>query len=237
MGTTNELDELFDKAVQLEKRGAWDDAISLYEQAIDKWGDRPEAVYAKNSVTRLREMEKTSSWRNSDGDRPARNMRPRRGIQRSVCGALALIAWDAGLGGTFLMSALVCPIWFLISIQKNLIERPGWRVALLRIAIPALTLGLVLANNAVQYRIAKMNAPRIISACEQFHAANGTFPKTLNELIPQYLPSIPRAKYCLMWGDFLYWNCDENPILVWYVVPPFGRKIYGFKDRRWGYLD
>lgn len=149
---------------------------------------------------------------------------------------MALLFFDVIFSGSFLWSFLDCPIWFLVSILKNAIQHPGWRLALLRIAIPALTLGLVSANDAFQYGIGKANAPRIIAACEEFHAANGKFPKTLDELVPRYMPSIPRAKYCLVWGDFLYMNYG-HPMLVWYVVPPHGRKIYDFEDRRWNYLD
>jgi hypothetical protein len=162
---------------------------------------------------------------------------PRRGIGKSIAGAFVLLFWDAVFTGSFLMSLCVCPIWFLGSVLNNAIQRPGWRLALLRVAIPPLTLGLVLVNDAIQYRIATANAPRVVAACEEFHAANGRFPKNLDELVPRYLPSVPRAKYCLACGEFQYWNSEERPILVWYVVPPFGRKIYSFEDRRWGYLD
>lgn len=161
-----------------------------------------------------------------------------RDIRVSIGIASVLLAWDAAFTGSFLLSFLVCPIWLLFSILKNAIQRHGWRLALLRIAIPALTLGLALANNAVQLRIGEANAPRIIAACEEFHAANGEFPQTLGQLVPRYLPSIPRAKYCLAYGEFLYLSPPGGePLLVWCVVPPFGRKIYNFQERRWTYLD
>ena len=155
----------------------------------------------------------------------------------STGSATILLAWDVALTGSFLLSLLVCPIWFLVSVLKNAIQCPGWRLGFLRIAIPALTLGLALANNAVQYRVGEANAPKIIKACEEFRAANGKFPTSLDELVPRYLPSIPRAKYCLQNGEFLYFNHGDDPILVWYVVPPFGRKIYDFQQRRWGYIN
>ena len=101
--------------------------------------------------------------------------------------------------------------------------------------MPPLTLALVLANDTLQRKIAEANAPRVIEACEEFHAANGRFPKTLDELVPRYLPSIPRAKYCLVLGEFHYWK--DSALLVWYVVPPYGRAIYDFDERRWSYLD
>jgi len=244
MVTENGMDELFDEAIRLEKHGAWQKAILLYERAIDKWGDQPEAVYAKNAIARLREMQNNSC----QPSEPTQNERvpstslaykawSHRGIRVSIGGALLLVAWDVGLSGSYLTSLLFCPIWFLVSILKNAFQRPGWRLALLRIAIPALTLGLALANEGVQYRIGKANAPRIIAACEEFHAANGKFPKTLDELVPRYMPSIPRAKYCLDFGEFQYLNLDGRPLLVWYVVPPYGRKVYNFEDRRWNYID
>jgi hypothetical protein len=162
------------------------------------------------------------------------------GIRGSIAGACVLLVLDVVLSGSFLMSYLACPIWFLISVVKNAIQRPAWRLALLRIAVPALTLGLVLGNNALQWKIAEANAERIIKACEEFRTANGKYPSKLDDLVPGYLKSVPRAKYCLclFWGEFHYWNDEEvHAMLVWCKIPPFGTKIYTFEDRRWGYTD
>ena len=99
------------------------------------------------------------------------------GVKRSVRGAAVLLFFDGAFTASFLWSWIVCPIWFLVSLVKNAIQRPGWGLALLRIGIPALTLALVLANNAVQNRIAEANARRVIAACEAYHAAHGAFPQ------------------------------------------------------------
>ncbi len=178
-----------------------------------------------------------SSTENAKSTIRDREASPRRGMAGSVLGAFILLAWDAGLTGSFVMSFLACPVWFLFSILKSSIERPGWRLALLRIAVPPLVLALVLANNTFQRTIGKANAARIVTACEAFHTANGRFPETLDELVPRNIPSIPRAKYCLLFGEFLYWNFDGSPILVRYVIPPYDRAIYDFEERRWSYLD
>jgi hypothetical protein len=130
-----------------------------------------------------------------------------------------------------------CPIWFVVSVIKSAIQRPGWTVALVRAAIPLVTFALVLGNSAVQSRIAKANAERIIAACEKFRADNGRFPDTLDELVPAYMPFIPRAKYCLEWNKYQYINIEGHPILLWVDIPPFGRPTYNFQKRRWGYLD
>ena len=158
-----------------------------------------------------------------------------RGIRVSIGTALAVVALDAVLNGTYTLSLIVCPIWFLLSVAKSASNRPGWRLALIRITIPALTLGLVLTNNAVQSRIAEANAAKIIKACEKFQADNGKYPTTLGELVPKYMPSVPHAKYCLAFGEFLY--SDKQPMLMWYAVPPFGREVYDFEKRSWNYVD
>jgi len=157
------------------------------------------------------------------------------GIRGSIGTAVVMVALDAVLSGTYILSAIVCPIWFLLSVVKSASNRPGWILALIRITIPTLTFGLILTNNAVQFRIAEANAARIVKACEAFHAVNGKYPKTLGELVPKYMSSVPHAKYCLAFGEFLY--SDKPVMLMWYAVPPYGREVYNFEKRRWSYLD
>jgi hypothetical protein len=91
-------------------------------------------------------------------------------------------------------------------------------------------------NDSYQRKIAEETASRVIAAIEKFHTDKGEYPKTLDDLVPQYLTYVPQTKICLD-GQFLYYNNAEHPMLVWAVVPPFGRKIDTFEDRRWGYID
>ena len=74
---------------------------------------------------------------------------PRRGIRGSVVVASIVLFIDVGQTGFFGLSFLVCPVWFLVAIVRNAIKRPGWRPALLRIAIPPLVLGIAVANDAI----------------------------------------------------------------------------------------
>jgi len=159
------------------------------------------------------------------------------GVKRSVIAAAALLFFDGAFTASFLWSWFVCPIWILVSLVRSAIQRPGWGLALIRVGIPALTLVVVLANNAVQNRIAEANARRVITACEAYHAANGRFPKTLEELAPQYMDSVPLAKYCFGPPSRFYYYNSGKPMLVWQVIPPYYRKIYDFEDRRWSCLD
>lgn len=155
-------------------------------------------------------------------------------IRGSLIGAFILLAFDA-LFGSFI-SAGVCPIWFLVSLVKAIKKRPGWGIGLSKIAIPVLTLAIVSGNVALQSTIANANAERIIVACEQFHAATGKYPDQMDELVPKYLSSIPRAKNALlMFSDFRYRSLEGNHQLMWDERPPFGRKIYDFERRKWRY--
>ena len=63
-------------------------------------------------------------------------------------------------------------------------------------------LGFCFDKRQFQYRVGKANAPRIIAACDQFHAATGRFPKTLDELVPRYLPAVPCASIAWIMVNF-----------------------------------
>ena len=156
----------------------------------------------------------------------------------SLFGAGFLLFWDLG-SGAYALSILVCPIWFLVTVIRNYIVQTEWRIALFRAAIPALTLGIALANTFIQWEIADVNGERIVRACESFYSDSGRYPKTLNELVPRYLPSIPPAKYS-MDGAFHYYNSDDSggqaPILWWNQFLLL-RMIYSFESKEWYHLD
>ncbi|OJW10541.1 MAG: hypothetical protein BGO49_22735 [Planctomycetales bacterium 71-10] len=157
-------------------------------------------------------------------------------IRGSVILGSVLLAWDVLFTGSMVLSTLVCPVWFLVSLLRGAIHRPGWGLALAWIGIPTLTLAIVRINDTIQRGVAEVNSRRIVAACEDFHVANGRFPKTLDELVPQYMDSVPVAKYCLGPGcRFLY--IPNAPLLVWEVVTPYYRKIYNFNSRTWSYID
>ena len=157
-------------------------------------------------------------------------------IYGSLACSLVVLLLDVVTSGSYLFAALICPIWFLITLVRTIVRRPSFGVAAARLFLPLLTLMLVIANHSLQKRIAMGNATRLIQACEQYREANGDYPQRLSDLVPRYLKSIPRAKYCLTFGDFQYWG-PPHPILVWCEIPPFGRRVYSLDTREWNYLD
>jgi hypothetical protein len=153
----------------------------------------------------------------------------------TLCLAVALLFWDVANEGFYVFSLLVCPLWFLISIVKNLRRRPGWGTAALRVSLPLLTFGIAVSNATLQWRISDANAERIIEACDEFRVVTGRYPTELDELVPKYLTSVPRAKYCLM-GSFFYVNSDGH-CMLWWTRYGFYRRIYSFAEKRWSNLD
>jgi hypothetical protein len=146
-----------------------------------------------------------------------------------------LLFYDVALDGCYTLSITICPWWFLISVVKNLIWRPGWRIAVIRLAMPILTLAIAVTNGNLQWRISDANARRVINACDGFRAVNGRYPTTLDELVPTYLPSVPPAKYCMM-GHFLYINWKGHCTLMWSRWG-FYRRTYDFDAKRWSNVD
>lgn len=154
------------------------------------------------------------------------------------CSAVVVFL-DVVVSGSYLFAAMICPIWFLVGVVRAIAMRPRWDVVAGRILIQVATLLLVLANHSLQVRIAQANAARLVQACENYRFANKNYPQRLDDLVPRYIRSIPRAKYCLLWRDFQYFSAPpEYWFLVWTKLPPFGRWVYGFDETRdWNYLD
>ncbi len=109
-------------------------------------------------------------------------------------------------------------------------------MAAIRVLIPVATGLLVIANYSVQKRIAMANSARLIQACEQYREAHGAYPGRLDDLVPHYLGSVPRAKYCCWLSGFWYLASPQH-LLLWYEIPPFGRRVYMFETGEWRYLD
>ena len=65
----------------------------------------------------------------------------------------------------------------------------------------------------------------------------GKYPDKLEDLVPEFIHKVPLARLCLAYNRFMYISRDRNPLLVYYVVPPFGRAVYDLEKKSWGYMD
>ncbi len=187
----------------------------------------------------------TSQPRSTEGLLP--RLAPIRG---TLIFATVVATYDLGFVGAYLLSGL-CTIWFVVAVIRAVLRRPTWRVAAARILTPVVVGLLAFGNHHFQGTIAMGNAAHVIQACERYREATGSYPKRLDELVPRYLNKVPRAKYCLLYGEFWYWgprvfadrtadqteNQTPRAILTWYELPPYGRRIYAFETGKWGYID
>ncbi|MGA8049533.1 MAG: hypothetical protein WCA09_05090 [Burkholderiales bacterium] len=137
--------------------------------------------------------------------------------------------------GSFLFSFAVCSIWLLFALLVAVINALGkvreWGALFTFAAIPFVTLLLVLGNSLLQNWVARTNAKEIAQASEQYRAKNGVYPSTLDDLVPGYLRSVPRAKYALS-GKFEYAIFSGRHTLYWTSIPPFFRCFYEIERSR-----
>ena len=96
----------------------------------------------------------------------------------------------------------------------------------------------VLSANAIQNRIADRRAVFLGDACLAFHSKYYHYPQRLQELVPEFIPSLPAAK-SLSGIAFVYIPNLKGgePMLFYEAVPPFGRRFYHMESRSWGFLD
>jgi hypothetical protein len=59
----------------------------------------------------------------------------------------------------------------------------------------------------------------------------------LEELVPEFIPNVPLAKYNFGFNQFVYSRNEDDATLYYFAVPPFGRPVYDFASREWKYLD
>ena len=98
----------------------------------------------------------------------------------------------------------------------------------------------VAAFSAARFHLAtaEHHSADVIAACQAYRVRHGMFPATLQQLVPEFLPSVPRAKYTLAYGEFTYWASSADAHTLMYVaLPPFGRRLYHFEQGTWTQLD
>jgi hypothetical protein len=136
----------------------------------------------------------------------------------------------------FVVALLAGGVRMLMAVHKK--DQAQVRLRAARIAVYFLMAVAILATIYINNRIAAYQAERVIAACRQFETKNHRFPDRLPELVPEFLPSVPRAKYTLLYGEFTYFLSYEKRHHLYYVVfPPFARAIYSFESGRWSTFD
>lgn len=110
---------------------------------------------------------------------------------------------------------------------------------LIRFAVYLAAVGVVLSLIPINRQVAEDRAQRIIAAAENYKTANGKYPDRLDQLAPQFIAEIPtKARVTFTDIGFRYLTGSEDSHLLMYVaMPPFGRRIYNFETKSWGFID
>jgi hypothetical protein len=165
------------------------------------------------------------------------------GISRTLLVLVAVYLIDSWCGGQGIWSILVSLVGIVVLGVGALVAavrgRTSWAASrALRALVYVLLVLATAATIRFHTRTAESRAYQVIEACKAYHAKHGAYPNGLGALVPEFLPSIPRAKYTMMWGEFSYWTSGpESHTLMYVAMPPFGRRLYNLETGRWGQLD
>jgi hypothetical protein len=160
-------------------------------------------------------------------------------MRRTAVILSVLFLFDLGYAGQGLLSLLVsvCGVGLLTTGALWSAARGAAPLARSR----ALRAGMYLVLGVAAYGTARFHvataeshAARVIEACRAFEARRGMLPDRLEELVPDFLPAVPRAKYTLAWGEFTYsTSAEKRHTLMYVTLPPFGHRIYHFEEAQW----
>jgi hypothetical protein len=160
----------------------------------------------------------------------------------TIIAAIGLFILDAivlhGLSMA-LIGVLVVAFW-LIPAALYALMKGSREIGLMRVkkaivySVMALAIFIAFSLNN---RLAEMRAESVIGAVTKFNDQRGRYPKSLQELVPGYLETVPRANLTLNAGSFIFFASEDAPSLMYYKYWPFARRCYNFKGRKWSLID
>jgi hypothetical protein len=163
-------------------------------------------------------------------------------LRKSLKIAVALFVVDAFFLNQGIFSAVFLAVLLLgvlpVALYSALRKRwPEFRLRMATIGIYAIACLAVFGANYLNNAMAQRRAIQLGQACRQFQVKYNRYPRFLGELEPEFISSVPLAKYAFMDSDFFYLASSTDP-RVWFVeLPPFGRRFYHVKTGNWGYMD
>jgi len=175
-------------------------------------------------------------------DKQVAKSKPSPSVKRSVIWAAGFYIWDVlifglpviGLGLSFLAFVCygLCAIVRLAKQERERAHRYAWRGLIYLVTVAA-----ILSSHNLNLKMGASNADRIIDAVETFYRDQNRFPEKLEELVPAYLDSVPRAAVRFNANAYRYWQEGDRPQLLWVKVPPYLRAVYDFRSQEWVVFD
>ncbi len=160
--------------------------------------------------------------------------------KKTIIIALVLFVVDAFVLNQGVIAAILILAIIFWRLPKSAIlkfKNQSPKIQLTKSLIYGVTAICVFGANTINNKIAESRAEQLIHIIEQYHQANGKYPAQLSDLAPTFIPNVPIAKYTLGFNKFWYINRDENASIFYVAMPPFGRPIYNFNNKSWGYIN
>lgn len=156
-------------------------------------------------------------------------------------GFYALDAWILLLPViSFTILGLILPCFLLASILC-LFRRLRPRAFQAMRFIGVLFLGAVAAVGTVHFhkRLTQCRAVKLGQACQAYRAKYRHYPERLDDLVPEFVASVPPATTGIFGDDgFVYSSHDgPEPFIYYNCLPPFGNCYYYVESRCWVFLD
>jgi hypothetical protein len=165
-----------------------------------------------------------------------------RALLGTIVFAACVYVFDALVVGQGVIGVVVFSIALVAGGIKTLIaahrkDQAQVRLRAARIGVYFVMALAIFATIYINNRIAAHRAEAVIAACRRYQAKYHLLPGQLRELVPEFLPNVPKAKYTLDFGDFVYSSTQESHRLSYTVFPPFLRTSYSFEANRWTTRD
>jgi hypothetical protein len=156
--------------------------------------------------------------------------------------ASSLVFFDAFFLNSGGISAIVAFGLLFVALPRTFAKKPPpFRAQRLRnIGIYGLAVVFVFVFNGMNNDLAQSGAETLISAVNAFHKKRQRYPRSLDELVPDFIAQVPPARKYTLGGDkFNYRPSEdgEDAMLSYVTTPPFGRRVYGFGSNRWVHID
>jgi len=163
-------------------------------------------------------------------------------IRRSIIFATFIYFIDAlvySQGGIAFIVALIAVLGggtkALIALLKK--DKALSKERLIRAGIYIFMAVMVFISVNLNNRLAVHRANQLIKACNSYYTKHQSYPDKLEDLAPDFITEVPLAKYSLLYNNFIYISGEGRHLLAYYLMPPFGRRIYNLEKGHWGYLD
>jgi len=166
----------------------------------------------------------------------------RTSIKRSAILAAMLLVADSSV---LTNGGLIAVVTLVIAVPVLLFKTLRWRAdkvvlkrRLIVAGIYALMAILSLSINTLNNTLAEKRMMKLAAACELYKAKYGRYPDALSQLAPEFMKTIPPAKYLFpVPSGFVYKQNADSHAILFQKMPPYNRVYYVLEEKRSGETD